>query len=101
MNKSLSNKGYVILGTARHGTRIEHRAVWIEANGSIPKGMQIHHINNNKTDNRIENLALVTNLENVKSLIYGVRVGTIVVTMEEIGLILFALCDGLMVLINI
>jgi hypothetical protein len=42
----------------------EHRWVWTQANGDIPKGMHIHHINGIKYDNRIENLALTTCQEN-------------------------------------
>lgn len=37
----------------------EHRLVWIKANGEIPKGLDVHHINGNKQDNRIENLELI------------------------------------------
>ena len=44
----------------------EHRYVWTQAHGEIPKGMVIHHINGIKTDNRLENLKLVTHKENCR-----------------------------------
>jgi len=44
----------------------EHRWVWTQAHGKIPKGMQVHHINGKKNDNRLENLTLVTSKENME-----------------------------------
>jgi len=37
-----------------------HRLIWIYHNGSIPHLMEIDHIDKDKTNNRIENLRLVT-----------------------------------------
>jgi hypothetical protein len=41
-----------------------HRLIWIMHNGDIPKNKFIDHENRIKTDNRIENLRVVTNQEN-------------------------------------
>lgn len=41
-----------------------HRIVWVLNFWSIPAGMEIDHINRNPSDNRIENLRLVTRSQN-------------------------------------
>lgn len=46
--------------------RYLHRAVWKFYKGDIPKGMQIHHIDENKDNNDISNLALLTAKEHMK-----------------------------------
>lgn len=42
-----------------------HRLVWYCINGDIPKGLEVNHLNENKTDNRIENLNLMSRKENI------------------------------------
>jgi hypothetical protein len=41
-----------------------HRLVWEWHNGPIPPGLEVDHINDDREDNRIENLQLLTKLEN-------------------------------------
>lgn len=41
-----------------------HRLVWLAFNGPIPENMQVNHINEIKSDNRLLNLNLMTAKEN-------------------------------------
>ena len=50
----------------RQETRQVHRFVWECFNGIIPEGKVIDHINNDKEDNRICNLQLLTQQQNCK-----------------------------------
>lgn len=45
-------------------TFLYHRVIWYAFNGVIPEGMQVNHINEVKTDNRLCNLNLMTPKEN-------------------------------------
>ena len=47
-----------------------HRFVWEAFNGQIPEGYEVNHINEIKSDNRLENLNLMTHKENMN---YGSR----------------------------
>lgn len=46
------------------GNRL-HRAVWEFYNGAIPRGCHIHHIDGDRTNNNIENLACVQASEHI------------------------------------
>lgn len=47
--------------------RLAHRVIWEMHHGPIPKGMEIDHVNRCRTDNRIENLRLVTYSQNQRN----------------------------------
>lgn len=51
---------------SKNGRVAQHRRVWYDANGPIPKGCVIHHINHNPNDNRIKNLQCLTASEHTK-----------------------------------
>lgn len=46
-------------------TKRLHRLVWEAFNGEIPYGMQVNHIDENKANNALDNLNLMTNQENI------------------------------------
>lgn len=59
--------GYIHIHLSANGEKRQcraHRIIWIAANGAIPEGMVIDHINNIKNDNRLSNLQLVTPEDN-------------------------------------
>ena len=65
--KGSTVNGYTVYSIHAGGTKKQvraHRLVWIAAYGAIPKGMVVDHINNDKTDNRIRNLQLLSASEN-------------------------------------
>ena len=63
LSKTHMKNGYDYVSIDRK-TKLLHRVVWEVFNGEIPEGMEIDHINTDRTDNRIENLRLVTSKEN-------------------------------------
>ena len=73
LKPSRDGSGYYIvilyLNSVRKNVSV-HRLLWTAFNGPIPEGLQINHLNENKADNRLENLSLCTAKENIN---YGTR----------------------------
>lgn len=65
----LDTDGYIKVILSKKGrkriTKSLHRLVYETFVGEIPQGMQVNHINEIKTDNRLENLNLMTPKENI------------------------------------
>lgn len=65
------NHGYSIIAV-RYGNKIRkkylvHMLVWKTFNGNIPRGMQIDHIDRDRSNNDLNNLRLLTPSENNKN----------------------------------
>ena len=56
---SIGKKGYIVINILNERQYHVHRIIWECVNGEIPKGYDVHHINENKLDNRIINLELI------------------------------------------
>ena len=66
--KPIKNKdGYLLVNLYKNGkmkTHYIHRLVYETFKGPIPEGMQCNHISENKTENNLENLNLMSPKEN-------------------------------------
>lgn len=62
------SRGYYIISSSKEGNRGKklHRLIYEDHYGPIPKGMQIHHIDGDTTNNDISNLQLVSISEHNK-----------------------------------
>ena len=64
------NNGYSVLTwKSPEGRRFSkaHVVVWVTHNGPIPDGLEIDHIDGDKSNNHIGNLRLCTHAENIRS----------------------------------
>ena len=72
-NSSIANRdGYVLVGFNGRSISV-HRVIYTLVNGNIPEDMTIDHIDNDKTNNNINNLQLLSQRENVAKSSSGLK----------------------------
>lgn len=62
----INNRGYCVI---RYNTRLyqAHRLAWLYVYGEIPTDKQIDHVDTDRSNNKITNLRLCTNAQNLKN----------------------------------
>ena len=69
LNGTVNKYGYVQVGLKCVDGKIRlflwHRVIWYMFNGEIPDGYEINHIDENKQNNALSNLNLMTHKENI------------------------------------
>ena len=71
-------------GKVKQTNLLEHVAVWLWFKGDIPDGLDLDHIDNDKFNNDIDNLQLLTRKENLRKRGIGHNQYTFNLTDEEI-----------------
>jgi hypothetical protein len=80
--RKTGGSGYIEVNSGGKLVGLAHRMLWESANGPIPTGLTINHINGIKTDNRLENLECVSMAENIR---HAFRTGLICTSGEKSG----------------
>ena len=67
-NARINSSGYYMISSQKEGNfeKYLHRLIYEEHYGEIPKNHFVHHKNENKLDNRIENLELISHAEHTR-----------------------------------
>jgi len=66
---SLRNTGYY--GNTKGKRQLIHIEVWEYYNGEIPKGFDIHHIDRDKSNNKLKNLEMIEHAEHSRKFATG------------------------------
>ena len=67
LKPGVMERGYYQVALSKNGKRKNYRVnrlIWFVFKGEIPECMEINHINEDKTDNRLENLCLMDHKSN-------------------------------------
>jgi len=56
--KTTTTDGYIRITAGEHRGELEHRMLWERKHGKIPRGFDVHHVNEIRNDNRDENFEL-------------------------------------------
>lgn len=66
--KRPDGKRYILISVKGFRNLYAHRLAWLYINGEIPYDYEIDHINGDGTDNRYDNIRIVSRSENAKNL---------------------------------
>ena len=88
ISMSKNNSGYLFFSIYNKNlkktkTNYQHRFVFEVFNGKIPSHLEIDHLNNDKTDNRVKNLQLLTHQQNIEKSKNKPIISTCIQTGEE------------------
>jgi hypothetical protein len=62
-----TRSGYIRVNNGRGGYELEHRLVWQQEHGPIPEELHIHHLDGNKANNVLSNLAVLPNGDHIRA----------------------------------